>query len=76
MVGALQCNWPREAVDVHHIIVRKSGAKDAFLVKLLRKSVEKGEDLSDGAFGPLMRKDYSSVRSYGQDFETCATRIY
>lgn len=36
------------------IIVLWSLLLDAFLVKLLRKSVEKGEDPSDGAFGPLM----------------------
>ncbi|RXI06334.1 hypothetical protein DVH24_018376 [Malus domestica] len=85
----MQMTRPCEAVDVHHIIVRKSGAKglfvylfavvilatafyvffvkeksaiivlwslllDAFLVKLLQKSVEKGEDPSDGAFESIM----------------------
>ncbi|KAM1062449.1 hypothetical protein ACFX13_027435 [Malus domestica] len=89
------CKRPCEAVDVHHIIVRKSGAKglfvylfavvilatafyvffvkeksaiivlwslllDAFLVKLLQKSVEKESIMVMPAFGVQLETHYVS----------------
>ncbi|KAM1836249.1 hypothetical protein ACFX14_018200 [Malus domestica] len=89
------CKWPCEAVDVHHIIVKKSGAKgffryffslvilatafylflvkeksvvivlwglllNAFLVKLLQKSVEKESVVIMPAFGVQLETHYAS----------------